>query len=120
MTSIHRDFISPQAQNQVNLPDNVMKTVHVGMKTILSSTLPAMEQVFMEAQERVEEIVYTDIYPRFVRFQMTMSATRALARDRNKYQGLGDCFCLTDPGLVLMNENFEMKLTRFAARQIIQ
>lgn len=97
MTDIHRDFISPQAKSQINLPDSVMKTVHVGMKTIVTSTLPAMEQVFMEVQEKIEEIVFTDVYPRFVRYQMTMSATRALANDRNKYQGLGDCFCLTDP-----------------------
>lgn len=97
MTDIHRNFISPNAPTQINLSEAALKTVHVGMKTSITSTLPAMESIFVEAQDKIENLVYTDIYPRFVRYQMTMSATRALAGDRTKFQGLGDCFCLTNP-----------------------
>ncbi len=56
-----------------------------------------MELIFADAQEYVEKLLATDIYPRFVKHQMTTSAVKALSNDRGKYQGLGDCFCLTNP-----------------------
>ena len=57
-----------------------------------------MESIFAEAQEGVENILRTAVYPRFVKYQITNSASKALSTDRARYQGLGDCFCLTDPG----------------------
>ena len=101
MTEIHKEFIAPDGPNQINLEGEVMRTLHVGMKTVVTSTLPAMESIFSEAQEKIESLVYNDIYHRFVRYQMTTSASRALTNDRNKYQGLGDCFCLTNPRYIV-------------------
>jgi PAS domain S-box-containing protein len=45
----------------------------------------------------VEKLLASDIYPRFVKHQVTATATMALADHRERYQGLGDCFCITDP-----------------------
>ena len=123
MTDIHRDYISPNAATQINLSADVMKTVHVGMKTSITSTLPAMESIFVEAQDKIEHLVSTDIYPRFVRYQMTMSATKALASDRGKFQGLGDCFCLTNPSkadnpIVYASDGF-VKVTGYSRSDII-
>lgn len=56
-----------------------------------------MESIFAGAQEHVENILQGDIYPRFVKHQVTTSAATALSDNRSTYQGLGDCFCLTDP-----------------------
>lgn len=56
-----------------------------------------MQDVFLDARQDVEDMIREDVYPRFVTHQMTSSAAMALAHDRDIYQGLGDCFCLTDP-----------------------
>jgi PAS domain S-box-containing protein len=60
-------------------------------------TLPSLETIFLGAQEHVEKLLASDIYPRFVKHQVTATATMALADHRERYQGLGDCFCMTDP-----------------------
>lgn len=94
---IHKIFISSQADQQINLPDHVMAKLNKDLKTSLSSTLPKLETVFSGSQHDIEQLVSGDLYPRFVRHQMTLSASRALAGNKSKYAGLGDCFVLTDP-----------------------
>ena len=98
MSDMHRSFTSPEAPRQLNLAPNMMKRMNVDIKQTTLTTLPAMELIFSDAQEAIENILASDIYPRFVKHQMTMSAEQALSFGRNKYGGLGDCFCLTNPG----------------------
>jgi phototropin len=94
---IHKSFISSQAEQQINLPEHVMSKLNKDLKATLSSTLPKLESIFSGSQHDIEQLVSSDLYPRFVRHQMTLSASRALAGNRSKYAGLGDCFVLTDP-----------------------
>ncbi|KAK0269266.1 hypothetical protein LTS16_003208 [Friedmanniomyces endolithicus] len=94
---IHKDFISTSAPAQINLPEHLLVKVNSQMKTSLTTTVPMLESVFVDAQADIERLVYTDIYPNFVRHQMSVSAAKALGTDRSKYAGLGDCFVLTDP-----------------------
>lgn len=94
---IHKSFISTHAAQQINLPEHIMLKLTKDLKASLSSTLPKLESVFTDSQIDIENLVSADIYPRFVRHQMTMSAVRALAGNKSKYAGLGDCFVLTDP-----------------------
>lgn len=98
MTSIHKDFLADDSSKQINVNGELRKSVHGDMKSLVTKTLPSMETLFTDLQESVEQDVFLDIYPRFVRYQMALSATRALATNRHSYQGLGDCFCLTNPG----------------------
>lgn len=97
LSDIHHSFIAPNAPSQINLAQVVIKKLDQSVRAAVTSTLPNMEAIFRDSQEKIESLVYSDIYPRFVRYQVAMSATRALAGDRGKYQGLGDCFCLTSP-----------------------
>ena len=97
MSDIHRQFTSVDAPRQLNLSQGMMKRINADIKSSTLSTLPAMELIFADAQEYIEKLLATDIYPRFVKHQMTTSAVKALSNDRGKYAGLGDCFCLTDP-----------------------
>lgn len=94
---IYHSFISANAPNQISLSHTVMERIASDIRTNVKNTLSQMESIFTEAQLHIENLVFTDIYPRFVKHQMTMSAVRALASDRGEYAGLGDCFCLTDP-----------------------
>ncbi|KAI9675734.1 MAG: hypothetical protein M1817_001101 [Caeruleum heppii] len=97
MADIHRTYTSQDAPRQLNISPNMIRKVGADVRTCISSTLPAVDGVFVGAQQQVEKLLATDIYPRFVKHQMTKSARQALSEDREKYQGLGDCFCLTDP-----------------------
>jgi hypothetical protein len=100
LVDIDQDFLSPRSQSQINMPVALLETTHSRVKLVVKKTTPVLELVLREAQQSMQEIVFADVYPRFVRHQMTMSASRALANDRYRYQGLGDCFCLTDPRFV--------------------
>lgn len=97
MTDIHYSYTATEAPKQLGIPMNLMKRMNADIKASTLSTLPSMESIFTEAQDNVENILRTAVYPRFVKYQMTNSASKALSTDRTKYQGLGDCFCLTDP-----------------------
>lgn len=97
MTDIHFSFTANEAPKQLGIPTTLLRKINADIKTSTTSTLPSMESIFSNAQENVEGILRTAVYPRFVKYQMTNSASKALATDRQRYQGLGDCFCLTDP-----------------------
>lgn len=97
MASIHKTYISPSAPNQINVDGALLKRAHRDMRSLVTTALPSLENVFAELQKQIETLVYQDVYPRFVRHQMALSASRALGGDRFQYQGLGDCFCLTNP-----------------------
>ena len=97
MTDIHYNYTATEAPKQLGVPASQLKRINQDIKLNTTTTLPSMESIFSEAQDGVENILRTAVYPRFVKYQMTNSASKALATDRSKYQGLGDCFCLTDP-----------------------
>ncbi|KAJ0162163.1 Phototropin-1A, partial [Colletotrichum tanaceti] len=123
MTSIHKDFLAEDSTKQINVNGELRKSVHAEMKSLVTRTLPSMETLFSELQQSVEQDVFLDIYPRFVRSQMALSAARALSSDRHAYQGLGDCFCLTNPGLadnpiVFASDGF-VKVTGYTRSEII-
>ena len=123
MSNIHHNFISTNSLEQLNLPEPLMQKLHKDVKYNLTSTLPKLHAVFSVAKGDIETLVASDIYPRFVRHQMTMSATKALASDREKYAGLGDCFVLTDPTkadnpIVVASDGF-VKVTGYPRKDII-
>lgn len=123
MSEIHRKYLSVNAPSKINLGDGVLLKVNRDLKSALVSTLPKLEVVFNDSQNTLERFVAEDIYPRFVRHQLTASAVRALATDRSKYAGLGDCFVLSDPSkadnpLVFVSDGF-VKVTGYDRREII-
>ena len=97
MTEIHQSYTSNEAPKQLGVNMNILKHINGEIRQATTSILPSMESVFAEAQVETEALLRTAVYPRFVKYQMTNSASKALSTDREKYQGLGDCFCLTDP-----------------------
>lgn len=97
--TIHSTYTSPDAPRQVNISSAHIKSVSAEIKEATKFTLPSLEGIFSGAQEHVEKLLATDIYPRFVKHQVTAQASLALADQRERFQGLGDCFCLTDPSV---------------------
>jgi phototropin len=120
---VHKTFLGTQSASQINLPEHVMAKLQKDLKTSLSSTLPKLESVFVDSQSDIESLVAYDIYPRFVRHQVTMAATKALANNRSKFAGLGDCFVLTDPAkadnpIVWASDGF-VNVTKYSRNEII-
>ena len=97
ISEIHRSFTAPDAPKLLNLSVSMLKQINADVKMTTSTTLPAMELMFADAQEHTENLLASDIYPRFVKHQMMASAAKALSGNRGKYAGLGDCFVLTNP-----------------------
>lgn len=123
MFEIHRDYISVSAPCQINIPEGILLKINKDLKSTLTSMLPKLETLFNDSQNEIERLVCSDIYPRFVRYQMTMSATKAFATDRGKYAGLGDCFVLTSPAkadnpIVYASDGF-VKVTGYSRNDII-
>jgi hypothetical protein len=100
LSEIQSTYTSVEAPRQINISYALSKRIRTDIKTATQSTIPSMEDIFSGAQTQIEDLIATDIYPRFVKHQITTSATIALATDKSRFQGLGDCFCLTDPKFV--------------------
>jgi len=97
LASIHKTYTAPDAPRQINISNHLIRRVSADVKNTTQNTFPVLEHLFTGVQEHVERILASEIYPRFVKHQITASATMALADHRERFQGLGDCFCLTDP-----------------------
>ncbi|CAJ2506187.1 Uu.00g003170.m01.CDS01 [Anthostomella pinea] len=120
---IHREFVASSAPTQINIPQQCLIKVNTEMRSALSNTLPMLENIFSDAQNNIEELVYGDVYPKFVRHQMSVSAGKALGTNRGKFAGLGDCFVLTDPAkadnpIVYASDGF-VKVTGYSRNEII-
>lgn len=97
ISAIQKDFLTVAAPHQINLSEPLQARINPDIKGALASILPAVGSIFSDPQSEVERLVYTDVYPKFVRHQMSLSAAKALGGNRIAYAGLGDCFVLTDP-----------------------
>ncbi|KAI6713256.1 hypothetical protein PZA11_001891 [Diplocarpon coronariae] len=97
LSSIHATYTSPNAPRQVDINNSHVRNVSADVKQATNFTLPALEGIFARAQGHVEKLLASDIYPRFVRHQIITQASLALSEHKDRFQGLGDCFCLTDP-----------------------
>ncbi|KAI9054835.1 hypothetical protein LZ554_001979 [Drepanopeziza brunnea f. sp. 'monogermtubi'] len=94
---IHATYTSPDAPRQINISHHHIKDLSGDIRQATQSTIPALESVFTGAQKHVEKLLASDVYPRFVKHQVTAQAIQALATQRDRFAGLGDCFCITDP-----------------------
>ena len=97
MSEINDSFTVDGAPDQLNVEPEVLQRLNLSIKNANETIVPTMGTVFKESQRHIEQLVSFDIYPRFVKHQMALSARRALTSARSKYDGLGDCFCLSDP-----------------------
>lgn len=96
---IQSTYTSLDAPRQINISGALSNRIGKDIKKTTQHTIPIMEDIFIEAQGQIEKLLASDIYPRFVKHQITMAATFALTEDKSRYKGLGDCFCLTNPAI---------------------
>ena len=123
MADIYQNFTAPGANHPLNVSTPLNNRMNQDIKATQLNTIPALELIFADAQACTENILATDIYPRFVKHQMAVSASKALSHNREKYAGLGDCFCLTDPAvadlpIVAASDGF-VRVTGYSRAEII-
>lgn len=97
LVDIQTTYIGSDSREQINIPGELVRQVTGNIEKTVESILPAMKQIFTEAQEHVEDLIKSDIYPRFVKDQMAIASAKAMHQDKVHYTHIGDCFCLTDP-----------------------
>ncbi|KAI4717889.1 hypothetical protein E4T48_05896 [Aureobasidium sp. EXF-10727] len=123
LSEIHATYTSSDASEPVNIPETISMDLTSAVSTATSITFPAMQDTFADARNHVEDLIRDDIYPRFVTHQLTASAAIALSHDQKTYQGLGDCFCLTDPKVadnaILYASDGFLDVTGYSRREII-
>ncbi|RDW79521.1 hypothetical protein BP6252_04159 [Coleophoma cylindrospora] len=123
LSNIHSTYATVNAPRQINIPAHISRQLSHDVKTSSNRTFPALESIFEGAQDHIEKLIASDIYPRFVKHQITTSAALALGKDRERFHGLGDCFCLTDPGIadnpILYASNGFVAVTGYSRKDII-
>ncbi|PPJ52031.1 hypothetical protein CBER1_10398 [Cercospora berteroae] len=97
IASIDERYLNVTPPARVDLPPQMNNELRANVGTVLRETQPTMKNMFNEAENTVQDTIYTQSYPHFVRLQMTLGASEALSGDRHRFHGLGDCFCLTKP-----------------------
>lgn len=123
LNHIHATYTSFDAPQQIKISHSQAKAIAADMRQSTKFTLPAVEAIFASAQKNVEKFLEADVYPKFVKHQITAQATLALADNRDSFQGLGDCFCLTDPKIadnpILFASDGFVAVTGYSRRDII-
>ena len=104
IAGISTNFTSIAAASPLNLPPQLSRSLNADVKHISRSILPGLEMLFADAKAHVEQRVMKEIYPEFVKHQLSICMKSFLSGDRAttttfnfEYPGLGDAFCLTDP-----------------------
>lgn len=100
LSDIYNTHITTDASKQINIPGQMTKQIAKDIRHSHHTIIPGMEDIFVGAQDHIEKLLGSDIYPAFVKQQITASAAQAMSDDTKRYAGLGDCFCLTDPAYV--------------------
>ncbi|KAH8597159.1 hypothetical protein B0O99DRAFT_685075 [Bisporella sp. PMI_857] len=92
LSNLHTSYTSSGAPQQIDMSSQLTHRVSADIRNATQSIIPGLGSIFAMAQEDVERTLFSDIYPRFAKHQMTTSATQALANNQDKFHGLGDCF----------------------------
>ncbi|KAK0619942.1 hypothetical protein B0T14DRAFT_537563 [Immersiella caudata] len=104
ISQISTNFTGITATSPLALPVDLSDALKTNTKHCARTVLPPLERLYRDARDSVEDRLARDLYPGFVKFQLTqcmrssMSVSRSLTGGfKSAYPGLGDAFCLTDP-----------------------
>jgi PAS domain-containing protein len=104
MGYISSHFTGTTATSPLELPPDVASSLKSNVKFSARTAIPALDKVYQEAKATVETRLSQNLYPEFVKYQLSQRLTAALSTHHTlpgevttPYPGLGDAFCLTDP-----------------------
>lgn len=112
LSQISTSYTSYAATTPLPFPSLLTKSLNADIKNVTTSVLPGLEILFLEARCFIEQKVWREIYPSFVRYQLSLSLQLSLASKQGltatvpaydsyvstsgEFPGLGDAFCITD------------------------
>ncbi|SPN98477.1 uncharacterized protein DNG_01522 [Cephalotrichum gorgonifer] len=104
LSNITTHYTSPiTATFPVQLPSQVSRSLSADLKHVIGGILPGLENLFLESASCVEQRVFRDVYPAFVKHQLASATTTSLGWNVRlpdvEYPGLGSAFCMTDVNL---------------------
>ncbi|KAL8369742.1 hypothetical protein RB595_000195 [Gaeumannomyces hyphopodioides] len=105
MAAISSTYMSVAAPSSLRLPHQTSRALNADVKHVAISILPALETLFADARAHVEHRIARELYPAFIRTQLALTASAALATEVRhsarhfdpRFPGLADAFCLADP-----------------------
>ncbi|KAI8800698.1 hypothetical protein BJ742DRAFT_840463 [Cladochytrium replicatum] len=121
LDDVQHEHMTPSAPLEVNIDQRQQQRIN---EQISKFTALLAHDIFRDAQNHVYQLMYTDSFQRFVKYQLAVAAQRALASSRSRnFFGLGDCFCLTDPTIndnpiVLASDGF-VAVTGYTRQEIV-
>lgn len=84
---MNQSFAGPDAPQPLNLNSATLKQMGESLEALLRTLIPSMGTIFRDAKQFIEQTLITDIYPRFVKHQLTLSAENGLSMKGLRTQG---------------------------------
>ncbi|KIL95437.1 Phototropin-1 [Fusarium avenaceum] len=129
LSTISTSYTSITATSPINLPSPISKALNTNIKHLMTSLIPSLENMFLESKAYVEQRIVREIFPDFVKQQLSQCTSLALSLDAegdsppNPYPGLKGSFCLSDPArtgnpIIFASDEFE-ELTGYARNEVL-
>lgn len=106
LATISTKYTGLAATQSLKLPQQLKRSLNADVMHISRSVLPGLEMLFGEVTSYIEDHIVRDIYPAFVRHQLSLRMKALLSPPSHRpppthppfrFSGLGHAFCLTDP-----------------------
>ncbi|KAM0435811.1 hypothetical protein ACHAPT_002699 [Fusarium lateritium] len=129
LSTISTSYTSITATSPINLPAPISRALNTNIKHLTTSLIPSLENMFLESKAYVEQRIVREIFPDFVKQQLSQCTSLALSLDAegdsppNPYPGLKGSFCLSDPSrsgnpIAFASDEFE-DLTGYSRNEVL-
>ncbi|KAJ4265072.1 hypothetical protein NW762_005316 [Fusarium torreyae] len=129
LSTISTSYTSITATSPISLPSPMSKALNTNIKHLTTSLIPSLENMFLESKAYIEQRIVREIFPDFVKQQLSQCTSLALSLDAegdsppNPYPGLKGSFCLSDPArsgnpIIYASDEFE-ELTGYSRQEVL-
>jgi len=129
LSTISTSYTSITATSPLGLPSPMSKALNTNIKHLTTSLIPSLENMFLESKAYIEQRIVREIFPDFVKQQLSQCTSLALSLDAegdsplNPYPGLKGSFCLSDPSrsgnpIIFASDEFE-ELTGYSRTEVL-
>ncbi|GKU04656.1 hypothetical protein FLAG1_06208 [Fusarium langsethiae] len=129
LSTISTSYTSITATSPLGLPPPMSKALNTNIKHLMTSLIPSLENMFLESKAFIEQRIVREIFPDFVKQQLSQCTSLALSLDAegdsplNPYPGLKGSFCLSDPSrsgnpIMFASDEFE-ELTGYSRTEVL-
>ncbi|KAI5464931.1 hypothetical protein BGZ63DRAFT_379021 [Mariannaea sp. PMI_226] len=129
LSTISTSYTSITATSPLGLPSGMSKVINTNIKHLTTTLIPSLENMFLESKGFVEQRILREIFPAFVKQQLSLCTSVALSSEtegdlcRTPFPGLKTSFCLSDPAkqgnpVTFMSDEFQ-DVTGFSRTEVL-